>query len=157
MKLRASLPLNREDEGRFWVLDDEGSAIFGPVRCRGEADNTNALHAENPIEDPTRIGGDFPFGVYLVGECVQDPKPWHTYGPWFIRLSPVSGEALDAWIAGRRGIGAHGGELGPGSILRATFGCLRLDNETTEHVVKYLVAEKAAGRQVFLESVPMTP
>src|SRR5882724_450683 len=136
MRFLAKLPPDREAEGVFHVATDEGKPLAGPFRCRGEADNTGAKAHQNVQEDPTLAFGDHPYGVYRVVDLVADPKPAHTYGPYFIHLSPVSGEALEAWRDGRRGIGLHGGDPGPGDTLRATYGCNRLTNEGITELAK---------------------
>ena len=154
MRLVAALTKDRQAEGQFWVEGDDG-VVFGPVRCRGEADSGNAAKFKNILEDPTRVAGDHPFGVCRVVDIVTiqpaDTKGGRTYGPFFVRLHPVSGEAWTARQQGREGIGLHGGDLGPAGELRATFGCLRLDNASLVQVVDRLFAERAAGREVFYE------
>ena len=157
MKLRAVLPLDREAEGHFTVTDDDGASLFGPIRCRGEADNTQAMAHQNPEEVPARSVGDHPYGMYKVGNIVQEPRPTRSYGPFFITLSPVSGEALVAWQNGRRGIGIHGGDLGAQGQLRATYGCLRLENKALEEVVALIRPEQETGRDVWYECVALKP
>lgn len=149
MKFRALLPKNREAEGVFHVTDDAGAILAGPFRCRGEADNANAAEHANVTEDPTKVGGDHPYGVYRVVDLVEGPTPEHSYGPFFFRLSPVSGEALEAWKNGRRGVGAHGGDLDAQGRLRATYGCLRMTNDDITTVARFWLEERIAGRDVF--------
>lgn len=159
MKLLAELPVDREAEGRFTVLGGEVDveAVFGPVRCRGEADNANAAAYDNVIEDPTRVGGDHPYGTYRVVGVVEDPGDAHAYGPCFVQLRPVAGEALESWIKGRRGIGIHGGAPGAGGTLRATYGCLRLDDWSVAQLAVLLAVERAAGREVFYDCAALAP
>jgi len=132
MILHSRLPRNREHEGQFWV-EAEGRTLLGPWRCRGEADNQNAARANNVIEDPTRVGGDHPAGTYRLVKAVSfhptDTAHFPTFGPWFFLLDPLDGEALVAKQQGRTGLGLHGGAPGPGDMLRATYGCLRLFND----------------------------
>ncbi len=154
MKLYSLLPPARFEAGEFWIEDAGGQRIFGPVRARGEADNANAAKADNVVEDPARVGGDHPFGLYRVGPVVwidMRTKQADTYGPCFIRLRPVSGQAWDARKNGRDGFGAHGGKLHADGRLRETLGCLRLDNDAVEHVGRMVEAELKAGREVFYE------
>ena len=157
MRLLAELPPDRETEGRFYIFDDAGSVILGPRRCRGEADNAGAAAHSNALEDPTKSFGDHPFGVSRVNALVQDPRPVESYGPFFVTLIPLEGEALEGWREGRRGIGIHGGKLGPDGLLRATYGCLRLDNETLEQAVRLIKPELDAERRVFYTCRPLTP
>jgi hypothetical protein len=135
--VRAMLPPSRWNPGVIWAhLEGEpNSILFGPVRCRGEADNTYARAHANADEDPTHIGGDHPAGIYIISGVVRfkdDSPHFNTYGPVFIGVDPFAGEALTAKLLGRRGIGIHGGKLGAGGELRATHGCLRLDNDHIE-------------------------
>jgi len=134
MKCWSRLPKNREAEGEFWITDSAGQTIFGPVRARGEADNTGAKAHGNVIEDPERSYGDHPSGLYAIIAVVHDPQPPRSYGPVFIKLDPRDGEALRAKENGRTGIGIHGGDPGLGGSLRPTFGCLRLENEAVKQI-----------------------
>jgi len=157
MRLRAQLPPDREAEGRFWVLDDAGGVLFGPVRCRGEADDAKERAEGTRDDDGTGSFGDHPFGEYRVTAIEQSKQPARSYGPFFLRLFPIGGEAKAAWEAGRRGLGIHGGDLRPGGNLRPTYGCLRLDNETLEVAAKAVAAEFAAGRVVNYDCIPLVP
>lgn len=144
MKVYATLPQDREAEGSLWVIDNS-RLIFGPVRCRGEADNTGAQKANNVQEDPTQSYGDHPYGVSRIAAIIRDPKPVDTYGPAFISLNPVSGEAWQGRINDRKGIGIHGGKLGPNGMLRATYGCLRMTNEDLVKLVELIEPHLAEG------------
>lgn len=155
MKLYSLLPPNRFEAGEFWVEDADGQRIYGPVRCRGEADNSAAAKAGNPDEDPARPYGDHPTGLYRVTDVVeidQRTKQAATYGPFFIRLNPVAGQAWEARLAGRSGFGAHGGKLHEDGRLRETFGCLRLDDAAIKDVAGMVLEEQKAGREVFYEA-----
>lgn len=143
MKLRSLLPRNRELPGDFWIDGSDGTCIFGPVRCRGEADNSGAAAHGNVIEDPTKSYGDHPSGLYRIAKVVWDPTPPRSYGPCFMLLDPKDGEALKAKQNGRSGIGIHGGDLAGDGTLRVTFGCLRLDNDDAA-AVGHLVEEGLA-------------
>lgn len=157
MKLLAELPPDREAEGRFWAFDDAGLVLLGPVRCRGEADDAEEWRHGTADDNPLGVFGDHPFGEYRVTAIEQAKQPARSYGPFFFRLFPIAGEAKDAWESGRRGLGIHGGELGPGAMLRPTFGCLRVDNETCETIAKLLAPEFSAGRPVLYECRPLIP
>ena len=157
MRLLAELPLDREAEGRFTVFSDEGAILYGPVRCRGEADDTEERRHGTSDDDAIHQHGDHPFGGYRVIAVEQNKTPARSYGPFFLRLVPLNGEALTAWHAGRRGLGIHGGDLGDGTVLRPTYGCLRADNETMEAVAKLVKADFAAGRAVLYDCRPLMP
>lgn len=135
----------------FWAEDVGGELLFGPIRARGEADNQNAAKHDNIIEDPTRVGGDHPAGLYLVTQIVPFTPASPTYGPAFVRLDPLGGEALEAKLNGRTGIGIHGGDLGVNESLRATYGCLRLDNDAVEELLALVAKELTARREVLYE------
>ena len=157
MTLLALLPLDRERDGRLSVLDDAGRSIVGPVRCRGEADDAEEARHGTKDDDPLGAFGDHPFGSYRLTAIEQNKPPAHSYGPFFFRLVPVAGQALEAWHAGRRGLGIHGGDLGPDSRLRPTFGCLRCDDGTMETLAKLVAPELTAGRPVLYECRALTP
>jgi len=148
MKLWSKLPPDRFAEGQFWVTDDDGAILFGPVRCRGEADNSGAIAHGNPLEDPLKAFGDHPAGVCKLTEILWHPVPVHSYGPAFFRLDPISGEALDAKQQGRSGIGIHGGDLGSDGSLRPTFGCLRLTNADCQAVADMVEPVRITGRLI---------
>ena len=151
MRLLAELPLDREAEGRFTVFSDEGAVLYGPRRCCGEADDTEEQRHGTADDDPVHLFGDHPYGQSRITAVEPNKQPWRSYGPFFVRLLPISGEALRGWEEGRRGLGLHGGDLGPDSTLRPTYGCLRCDNETMEAVVKLLMVEFGAARPVVYE------
>lgn len=156
MKLYSLLPTNRYEAGEFWIEDVEGVRIYGPARCRGEADNAAARKADNVVEDPTRAYGDHPYGLYRAVAVawidVNHQRQYDSYGPCFIKLRPVAGQAWEARQNGRNGFGAHGGKLHDDGRLRETFGCLRLDNDVAKDVGTTVEAELKAGREVFYEA-----
>ncbi len=157
MKIYSRLPKDREQPGIVWwvkrsgVADGAREIIVGPYRARGEADNSGAAAHGNVQEDPARAYGDHPSGYYRVNRVADDPQPPRSYGPFFLGLDPVDGEALQAKRNGRVGLGIHGGDLGPEQILRPTFGCLRVDNQTIIDLAQDVQAELQAGRQVLYE------
>lgn len=152
MKLYAMLPPNREAEGVIWGVED-GRVVFGPERSRGEADNTGAFKAGNVQEDPTRAFGDHPYGTYRITDVVRDPAPARSYGPAFLKLAPVSGQAWEARQNGRTGLGIHGGDPGPNDTLRPTFGCLRVTNEVAERLAGLVERQLAAIGECWYECV----
>lgn len=157
MRLLAELPPDRETEGRFSVFDDAGAMVLTSVRCFGEADDAEERRRGTADDDPIGLYGDHPFGEYRVTAIEQGKQPARSYGAFFFRLFPLSGEAKTAWEAGRRGVGIHGGDLRSGGSLRPTFGCLRIDNETCETLAKLLAPEFAAGRPILYECRPLVP
>lgn len=157
MNILAELPPDREAEGRFTVFDDEGAVLLGPVRCRGEADDTEERRHGTADDDPIGSHGDHPFGEYRLVAVEWNKQPARSYGPVFLRLFPLSGEAKAAWDAGRRGFGAHGGDLGPNGMLRPTYGCLRLDNEHATATATLAEPELTIGRPVPYECRPLVP
>lgn len=146
MLIHARLPQTRYYAGTLWVTDDDGVQVFGPVRARGEADNKNAAEHDNVTEDPTKVGGDHPAGLYHVTRIVRfapaDDLHFRKYGPAFLRLEPISGEAREAKEQGRTGLAIHGGALHDDGRLRETFGCLRVDDDVAERLAD-MVAERA--------------
>lgn len=154
MKLVSFLSHDRES-GLFFVLDGADGIIYGPVRCRGEADNAAAASHDNIQEDPTRPFGDHPSGLYRIELVVDVPEgDQGTYGPHFLKLEPLEGEALRAGERGRTGIGIHGGRPGPkgtSNELRATHGCLRTSNRVITDVTEAVRAHLAAGRNVLYD------
>ena len=156
MRIVSVLPRDRYLAGTAWVEADPeagGAVLHGPVRARGEADNASAAKANNVQEDPTRSFGDHPYGTYLVTEVVRVPPGGQrrTYRPFFLRLRPVGGEAWQARLNGRDGLGAHGGALHTDGRLRETFGCLRVDDATAEAWAELVTIELTAGRHVVYE------
>ena len=103
------------------------------ARCYADADGSEAAKHGNPSEDSTKPFGDHPFGGYAVTDVrwSSTPKQHQMYGPVRLSLDPVAGDALVAKQNGRTGLAIHGGPTRDGS-LRATFGCLRVDDETAE-------------------------
>lgn len=134
MRLRAVLPTNRWLAGTLMVEDDSGSVVLGPFPCRGKADGYIAGVHSNPDRDPTRPFGDHPAGLYLISVVQRDKPPAHSYGPFFLLMDPMSGDALTAKENGRTGLAIHGGDLNADGSLRATEGCLRTTNEAISQI-----------------------
>jgi hypothetical protein len=155
VKLFSILPKDRFRPGHFFVLEGD-SYVLGPEWCRGEADDAGAVAHGKPAEDPPRShGGDHPEGLYRVLEvlevCGADRE---RFGPFFIRLEPLDGEALRAKEAGRSGFGIHGGkpgQKGTPNQLRATYGCLRVSNGVVAVLAGMLKGHLAADRLVRYE------
>lgn len=139
MKILVELPVDRRREGRLTAYSDDGAPLCGPVRCLGEADDRAATAAGNPAEEPTQPFGDHPYGRSVVTGVEVGKQPTRSYGPAFLRLDPVDeiaagGEARAGELAGRAGLGIHGGDLSASGALRPTFGCLRVDNAAAEEL-----------------------
>lgn len=153
LRLFSRLPRDRQQAGQFWMEDAPGNCVFGPVRCRGEADNSGAASHGNPQEDPTRLFGDHPFGTYRILAVRREMSP-RTFGGIGLVLDPIVGEALIAKQNGRTGLLIHGGDLHPDGRLRETFGCLRVDNATIQMVALLVEGRLSAGELVEYECRP---
>ncbi|MEM8523918.1 MAG: L,D-transpeptidase [Bacteroidota bacterium] len=90
--------------------------------------------------------GNTPTGEYS-GNYIVDTTSWNqnSYGPnGAIRLNPTGGRALLAKQKGRSGLLIHGGKLGGQKYwrgkgqLRATHGCLRLQNEDIKNLINQI-------------------
>lgn len=151
MRFLVRLPTDRREPGEAELYDDDGARLLGPFRCRGKADNAEAGEHGNPSRDPEAPFGDHPAGLYQI-LSVEHKDPAH-FGPAFFRLDPMAGDALEARQHGRDGLGMHGGPLMPDGTLRATFGCLRIDDDRASVCEPIVVEALAAGRTVFYEVV----
>ena len=127
------------------------------ARCYADADSGRAAKAGNPSEDPRQPFGDHPFGIYLATDVrwSTTEKERQTYGPVRLVLDPVAGDALVAKQNGRNGLAIHGGPTRDGA-LRATFGCLRVDDETAEALANAASERLKEGKTVdyICEEVP---
>lgn len=155
-ELRANFPRGRAQDGTLAAYAD-GVMIAGPWPCNGRAAGDEARRRGNPSRDPRLAYGDHPLGEWAV--VVVEVKPEslrRTYGRWFARLRAVSGEAIEATLAGRAGIGIHSGALDVSDIdgdgdttdLRRTHGCLR----TTDEAMTWIAGAAAAGVPIRLVS-----
>ena len=157
MRIVVKLPEDRTLEGQLWVTGDDGAITFGPVRCRGKADRREAAIHDNPEQESTLPFGDHPDGVYRVTAvndvAPDEPKKRMHYGPAFIGLDPIGGDAQKGEDRGRSGLGIHGGLLLPDGSLRATYGCLRVDDETVEQLAR-LTREAIRTGPVFYRCEP---
>ena len=120
-----------------------------PKRCYADADQAEAAKHDNPTEDPLKPFGDHPFGTYNVIDVrwSSSERERRLYGPVRLALDPVEGDALKAKEGGRTGLAIHGGPTRNGA-LRATFGCLRVDDETAEALAKAATDAIKSGRGV---------
>lgn len=149
MRFYVRLPTDRTQPGEVELFDDEGSLLLGPFRCRGKADSAEAGKHGNPSRDSEAPFGDHPSGLSKI-ISVEHKDPAH-FGPAFFRLQAIAGDALDGQRRGRDGMGMHGGLPMTDGSLRATFGCLRIDNDMARACEPLVTAALAAGRTVFFE------
>ena len=122
---------------------------LGPARAYADADGAAAAAHGNQDEDPTQPFGDHPFGLsnaVAVRWSTTDAER-QKYGPVRILLEGLAGDALVAKQNGRTGICIHGGPLREGQ-LRATNGCLRVDDDTAVALARAVEIELQAGRAV---------
>ncbi len=120
-----------------------------PARAYADADGAAAVAHGNADESSTRPFGDHPFGEYLVVAVrwsKTDDERQH-YGSVRLLLDPVGGDALIAKNNGRTGLCIHGGPLRD-EQLRATNGCLRVDDVTAVALAKLVEPELTAGCSV---------
>lgn len=124
--------------------------IVAPARCFADADSAAAAAHGNPTEDPTKPYGDHPFGLYSVIAVVwsESAIEQKTYGPVRLLLDPIAGDALIAKGNGRVGLCIHGGATNERGELRATHGCLRVDDDTAVALAEAVQTELSAGRSV---------
>lgn len=146
MNITVYLPKDRTKEG---TISFDGGRTY---RCRGKADNQSAAQHGNPDRTPSVPWGDHPDGVNNVFE-VRDvaPADRHSYGPYKLCLRAVSGDTLTRQNAETEwdGLEAHGGDLqADGVSLRATYGCLRMDNLTVTIIALAARAALARGEEV---------
>lgn len=120
-----------------------------PARCYADADSADAAAHDNPTEDATRPFGDHPFGEYRVVDVrwTVTERDRRRYGPVRLVLDPIAGDALKAKENGRAGLAIHGGPTRDGA-LRATNGCLRVDDDTAEALASAASTALRAGRLV---------
>ena len=152
MKIVAMLRRYQRPGTEDWVGEGtiaSSDPLIGPARAYADADSAAAAAHGNPGEDPERPFGDHPFGAYDVVAVVWSTTDAEraSYGPVRLRLDPTGGQALEAKAHGRAGLAIHGGPTRDGR-LRATNGCLRVDDETAVALASAIDAEVVAGRSV---------
>jgi hypothetical protein len=124
--LKVRLPFNRDRSGKVDVqIDGQTVKTYG-VLGRGSQGEGDTVFKTN---------GNTPTGQYK-GTGFEIKTNTQAYGPEALRLKAQAGDAMIAHDAfGRDGLLIHGGSLGgPGywrgaGALRATHGCLRLEND----------------------------
>jgi hypothetical protein len=121
--------------------------ILIDARCLGKADNDAADRNQNRSRNPLQRFGDLPTGEYIARIEPKPHIPERTYGKYRpLRLTPQSGDALQAAKNGRTGLLQHGGYLNQRGELRPTNGCSRVDDATQELVLSEM--EKAGLNQI---------
>jgi len=120
--------------GELTVEDDAGNVILGPFPCRGKADGQIATAHSNPDRLPTLPFGDHPSGKSVIVSVQPGKQPGRSYGPAFLLLAAVDGDALLAALHGREGIVIHGGDPTADGGLRAAEGCLRTTNDAMDQI-----------------------
>lgn len=140
-RILVRLPVDRRQAGTLTVLEDDRVLLAG-MPCRGKADNGTAKARGNPERLPTMPFGDTPTGVWHGCKVTPFAKPVAGLGGAWIALDrPWSGDAVQAQINGRSGLGIHGGR-GNGDLV-ATQGCVRVRDDDFARIAD------AVGRDEF--------
>jgi hypothetical protein len=120
-------------------LRDGAGVLIRRYHCVARADRAGAQAHGNPAASPLLPYGDTPTGGYTVSGPMQTGTPDHPvgrYGPnGFMRLAPVSGDAMLARENGREGLLIHGGHLDARGRMRPTNGCVRLHDDDMADLV----------------------
>jgi hypothetical protein len=148
MRIRISLPDNRDYEGRLEAFDLSGAVVFGPVPAAGRAHDEPAAAHENPSRNPLLPYGDTPLGTFVASGVVEsgggrglDAEVFGPHG--VVLLEPVAGQAALADAHGRLRLFIQGGgDTDQG--LRATAGAIRLRDLDQEQLVA--LVRRASGR-----------
>ena len=144
MKIKISLPHDRNSSGTLKVQAASGQVIFGPIPVAGRAYSAVAAAHNNPLRDPLLPYGDTPCGTYRVRAVVKaDTKSevayLEDYGPHgVIVLEATAGDAVLADAHGRFRFLIQGSVGSHGKRLRATSGALRLFNRDQRRLVALL-------------------
>ena len=153
MKIRISLPDNRDFAGRLELLGASGAVIFGPVPAAGRAHDLLASSHGNAARSPLRPYGDTPLGTYAVRGVVGG----------MVLLEPASGQAALADAHGRRRFFIQGGD----DHLRAIAGNISLCDadqkdfvalvrRAAEELECEIIATAEQGEKVSLGRPPVT-
>jgi hypothetical protein len=151
MRIVIRLPMSRLRSGTLHLIGDDGVELLCGDAL-GRADNMAAAKAGNPSRNPLKSYGDTPVGQYLgalLAGCLQPARSYGTFPP--ISLNPMSGQALQAKLNGRRGLLLHSGDLGLQGGLRPTHGCVRIHPATHQALVEALSANKQSAVPVLIE------
>ena len=126
--VQITLPSDRKKMGVLVLRDAKGKTLFS-CRCLGRS----AGHASNPSRDPLGFRGDTPLGKYAPTFVSHLARPITGIGQLWVGLDPddfYDTQARKAELAGRRGLGIHGGR--GNQLLKATHGCIRLLDKDME-------------------------
>lgn len=117
-----TLPKDRTRPGRLEYRDIKGELAFScPALGR------SAGHPSNPTRDPMKHRGNTPVGRYAITFVSHLARPITGIGSLWIGLDPddfYDTQARRAELAGRTGLGIHGGR--GDAVLKPTHGCIRL-------------------------------
>jgi hypothetical protein len=122
-RIEVRLPPDRRGIGDLRVYGPNGGLLAGPFPCLGKADNARAMDKGNPTRSRHFPYGDTPTGRYAATRFVIFQHRHPRLGNGWIPLEGIDGEAREAAMNGRTGLGIHGGR---GDMLPPTYGCLRM-------------------------------
>jgi len=153
MKIRISLPENRDRAGWLEVVGEGGLVVFGPVPAAGRAHDEVARAHGNAERNPLRPYGDTPLGGYVVSGVTES----------VVLLEPASGPAALADAHGRFRFLIQGGA--GDERLHATAGAVRLFDRDQKRLVALMrragprapceiVTTPAEGEAVDLTRIP---
>ncbi len=134
-----SLPKDRHKHGTLVLRGPSGALLFS-CHALGRSVGTPT----NPSHDPVKFRGDTPLGKYALTHIVRLARPVTGIGILWCPLDPddfYDTQARRAEIAGRRGLGMHGGR--GDLVLKATHGCVRLRDRDMQDF------ERIAGKMRF--------
>jgi L,D-transpeptidase catalytic domain len=117
-----SLHADRTKLGTLVLKNHKGETLFS-CQCLGHS----AGHASNPSRDPMRHRGNTPVGKFATTHISHLPHAVIGIGSLWCPLDPdnfYDTQARRAEIAGRDGLGIHGGR--GNFIHKMTHGCVRL-------------------------------
>lgn len=156
MLIVARLPLDRASRGQVALFGEKLERLTPWLVAYGKADGGAARAHGNPSRDPLQPFGDHPFGRYHVRKIrihAAGSPELAAFGPFWLELEPVDGQALEAARRGRAGIAIHAGPPdvhdvdgdGDRDELRPANGCLRLYSEDVERIVRLALSGMPLG------------
>jgi len=152
MRIEVTLPKDRRNLGTLKLVDIAN--VLVSCSCYSKADSIEAAKAGNPTRDPTRRNGDTPTGKHRGTVEARAMEPEKSYGKWPpIRMHGVSGDALTAANNKRRGLLIHGGWLDKAGKLRATNGCLRIEDKFLNVILGRLRAASLLEIEIEIEEI----
>jgi L,D-transpeptidase catalytic domain len=125
-----------------WVRFDDVNILSVPFRVLVERSTNTMVIEKNGVEVFRKLvatgTGDTPTpnGLFFIREIIQtDPKG--PYGPYVLGLSGYS-EVFQTFAGGEGAIGIHGTNQ-PGLVgTAASFGCVRVNNDVMQAIVRML-------------------